>query len=171
MATHSSQGKFSVSDPDNLSLKHRVFRYVFLSLAKITRGMTLGVRAVVLDGENRVFLVRHTYVPGWSLPGGGVEVGETFVTSLARELEEEGNIVLEGEPQLHGIFFNIGGRRRDHVAIYVVRAFRQTAPRPGDVEIAETGFFALDALPVDTTRATRQRLAEVLEGAPITAHW
>ena len=78
------------SDPDNLSLKHRVFRYVFLSIAKITRGMTLGVRAVVLDGENRVFLVRHTYVPGWSLPGGGVEVGETFVTSLARELEEEG---------------------------------------------------------------------------------
>ena len=68
--------------------------------------MTLGVRGVVLDGDKRVFLVKHSYVSGWHLPGGGVEVGETFGDALRRELMEEGRIELVGEARLHGVFFN-----------------------------------------------------------------
>ena len=63
-----------------------------------------GVRGVVLDGDNKVFLVRHSYVAGWHLPGGGVEVGD-FLEALRRELVEEGRIELTGEPALHGLFF------------------------------------------------------------------
>src|SRR5205085_10744706 len=87
---------------------------------RFARGMTLGVRGLVLDGDNRVFLVRHSYVSGWHLPGGGVEVGETFREALQRELMEEGQIELTGEPVLHGLFFNSHVSRRDHVAVYVV---------------------------------------------------
>src|SRR3981189_665626 len=89
------------------------------------RGMTLGVRAVVLDRDNRVFLVKHSYVAGWHLPGGGVEVGETFRDALQRELIEEGRIAVVGEPALHGLFFNSYASRRDHVAVYLIRQFRQ----------------------------------------------
>ena len=85
--------------------------------------MTLGVRAVVLDGDDRVFLVKHSYVSGWHLPGGGVEVGETFREALRRELAEEGRIELAGDPALHGLFLNSHVSRRDHVAVYVVRQF------------------------------------------------
>ena len=59
---------------------------------RFSRGLTLGVRAVVLDAEGRVFLIKHSYAAGWHLPGGGVEAGETLVEALARELREEGNI-------------------------------------------------------------------------------
>ena len=92
---------------------------------RMARGMTLGVRGVVLDGDGKVFLVRHSYVAGWHLPGGGVEVGETFLEALRRELVEEGRIELTGEPVLHGLFLNAHVSRRDHVAVYIVRQFRQ----------------------------------------------
>jgi ADP-ribose pyrophosphatase YjhB (NUDIX family) len=138
---------------------------------RLARGMTLGVRAVVLDEGNRVFLVRHGYVSGWYLPGGGVEVGETFDDALKRELIEEGCIELSGEPVLHGLFHNSHVSRRDHVAVYVIRDFRQDRmPKPNH-EIVECGFFAATALPEGTTPGTRLRIAEVLEGRPVIRTW
>ena len=137
----------------------------------LARPMTLGVRGLVIDERGRALLVKHGYVPGWHLPGGGVEVGETFEAALARELAEEGNIVITGVPALHGMFFNSRISRRDHVALYIVREFRlDGAPVPNH-EIVEHGFFALDALPADTTRATRARIAEVFSGATVSELW
>jgi 8-oxo-dGTP pyrophosphatase MutT (NUDIX family) len=138
---------------------------------RFARGMTFGVRAVVLDEANRVFLVKHSYVSGWHLPGGGVEVGETAVQSLARELVEEGNIVIEGTPKLHGIFFNRRVSRRDHVAVYVVREFRQLGIPEPNHEIVGSGFFHLRELPGDTTRGSRARIREVIEGVAPSADW
>ena len=139
--------------------------------ARLTRPLTLGVRGIVLDGENRVFLVRNSYVPGWHFPGGGVEPGETALGALARELMEEGNIAVAGEPVPHGLFFNDHVGDRDHVMVYVVRAFQQSAPKTPDLETVETGFFPRDALPAGVTRACRARLAEVLDGAPVSDRW
>jgi ADP-ribose pyrophosphatase YjhB (NUDIX family) len=138
---------------------------------RFARAMTLGVRALVIDENGRVFLVRHSYVSGWHLPGGGVEAGETLVQAVARELREEGNIEVTAPPQLHGMFYNNRASRRDHVALFVVRAFRQAAAPVPDREIRATGFFALDALPKETTASTRARIAEVLGGAPIGERW
>lgn len=134
--------------------------------------MTFGVRGVVYNAEeNTVFLIRHTYVPGWQFPGGGVEVGETAVESLHRELEEEGNIMLLGEPQLRSLHLNLAASKRDHVAVYLIRDFKQTSPKVPDMEIAESGFFRLDALPEATTPATRRRLAELFGGEIVSNHW
>jgi len=36
---------------------------------------------------------------------------------------------------------------------------------------AEAAFFDLDALPADTTAATRARLSEALEQAPVSPYW
>ncbi len=148
-----------------------LLRRMFHAYWWFARGMTLGVRAVVVDGEERVFLVRHSYVAGWHLPGGGVETGETFLDALRRELMEEGRIELLQEPSLHGLFFNSHVSRRDHVAVYVVRQFRQDRLPEPNREIVACGFFATDALPADTTGGTRLRIAEALSGQPRIATW
>ena len=138
---------------------------------RFARGMTLGVRGLVIDNAGRILLVQHSYVRGWHLPGGGVEPGETMLQALVRELAEEGNIRLTGTPRLHGVFFNRRVSRRDHVAVYVVQDFQQDGPFKPNHEIAAAAFFALDALPNDTTAGTRARIAEVLGGAPTHEQW
>jgi ADP-ribose pyrophosphatase YjhB (NUDIX family) len=138
---------------------------------RFARGLTVGVRAVVVDADGKIFLVAHSYVSGWHLPGGGVEAGETLATALTRELYEEGNIELTGSPQLFGVYFNQRATKRDHVAVYVVRAFHQSAPPKPNHEIVAHGFFAPDALPEETTQSTRMRLAEVLQGRTKAEIW
>lgn len=137
---------------------------------RFSRGLTLGVRAAVLDREGRVFLVRHGYSPGWHLPGGGVETGESFRQAMARELAEEANVV-NAKPMLHGIFQNAAATRRDHVVVYVVREFDCTGPVIPSFEIQESGFFPLDRLPEGITAGTRRRLDEILNGAPVSETW
>jgi 8-oxo-dGTP pyrophosphatase MutT (NUDIX family) len=147
-----------------------VIRRVLHFYWRFARGMTLGAFGMVIDGAGQVFLVKHSYVSGWHLPGGGVEPGETLLTALTRELGEEGNIEVIGKPVLHGVFFNKRVSRRDHVALFVVRDFRQGVPKPNH-EIIAHGFFAPDGLPEDVGRATRARIAEVFRGATISEWW
>jgi ADP-ribose pyrophosphatase YjhB (NUDIX family) len=133
--------------------------------------MTLGVRAIVVNDQGAIFLVRHTYVPGWHLPGGGVEWGQTAEEALTAELLEEGHLELLAPPVLLGVYAQRSVSRRDHVLLYLATRIRQTRSRLPDREIAESGFFALDALPADTTRATRHRLAEWQGDEPRSPVW
>jgi ADP-ribose pyrophosphatase YjhB (NUDIX family) len=149
-------------------LRAKLFHLFFL----LRRPMTLGVRGLVHDRASRsVFLIRHTYVPGWQLPGGGVEVGETSAEALQREFGEEGNIAFIAPPRLRSVHFNRQASRRDHVAFYLIEDFIQSAPKTPDHEIAEAGFFPLDRLPDGTTPATRRRIAEVFEGVEASPYW
>ncbi|WLR91446.1 NUDIX domain-containing protein [Shinella zoogloeoides] len=137
----------------------------------LSRGMTMGVRAACFDEAGRIFLVRHSYVPGWHLPGGGVERGETALEALAKEMREEGNLAIGAPPRLIHIYFNRQTSRRDHVLLYRCDAVTQTAPRLKDREIVEAGFFALDALPVATTAATHRRLEELAGRSAFADFW
>ncbi|MGI3899545.1 MAG: NUDIX domain-containing protein [Janthinobacterium lividum] len=142
--------------------------------ARFTRPLTLGVRAVLLrEGPNgtEVFLVRHSYVPGWHLPGGAVEAGETIGDAMAREVREECAITVSGTPELFGIYYNRNASRRDHVAVFRVRTFEVLGQREADLEIIGAEFYPVDRLPASTSSATRLRLAEILDGKAVSAHW
>lgn len=137
---------------------------------RFSRGATLGVRGVATDEAGAVLLVRHTYRAGWFLPGGGVESRETAIDAVIREMEEEGGVSATAPPRLAGFYANHASFKNDHVALYVFSAWAPCTPAD-DGEIAERGFFKLDALPQGITKGTRARLAEVFENHPPAAHW
>ena len=150
---------------------YRLARPVLARFWLLKRGLTMGVRGVVLDKNRQVLLVRHTYTPGWTFPGGGVEIGETAEEALGRELVEEADIEIIGRPTPHGIFHQPHFCRRDHVLVYVIRDFNWGGPPKPNREIAECGFFNVDALPAGTSAGARRRLREILDGAPAAADW
>jgi ADP-ribose pyrophosphatase YjhB (NUDIX family) len=131
--------------------------------------VTLGVRTLVPDDAGRVLLVRHSYVGGWHLPGGGLERAESLQEAAIRELREETGIEASGPARLLGIYLRLRRRHSDHVAVFVVERWRGD-PRVDGTEIAEAQFFRADDLPPDATAATCRRIAE-WRGAPIAETW
>ena len=148
-------------------IRHRLFHLWFL----ISRPMTLGVRVIVCTKENEVLLVRHTYVSGWHLPGGGVERGETTCDAAIKELIQETNVQVIGDLKLLSMHANWKASKRDHVAVYKCEEWEVTKPFTANREIAEIGFFPLNALPEDTTTGTRARLDELSGKAPHSPYW
>jgi ADP-ribose pyrophosphatase YjhB (NUDIX family) len=60
----------------------------------------VGVGGVIVD-QGRVVLIKRRFEPlagQWSLPGGAVDIGETLVECVAREMLEETGLVVEVGP-------------------------------------------------------------------------
>lgn len=131
--------------------------------------VSLGARAIVLDARGHVLLVRHTYVGGWHLPGGGVDRHETSADALMRELEEEVCLVKSSPPELFGIYLRRAGRWSDHIALYVVRNCELNFR--ANHEIAEIRFIDPQALPDGTSEGTKRRLAEFAGRAARATLW
>lgn len=148
-------------------LLHRLLPLV--KLRSRLRGLTLGVRALVFDGAGGILLVRHSYLPAWHFPGGGVEYGETAVEAVRRELAEEGGVALSAEPRLVGLFRNPEWTAGDHIAFFEAGSWTPCPSRWG-VEIEAAQFFSPKALPEDVHGSVRRRLAE-LSGGPVTSIW
>lgn len=157
--------------PPQANAFQRLFHKALMMHGRLTRSMTLGVRAALLK-DDHVILVRHSYTPGWYLPGGGVEAGESVYEALAREVGEETGAILSRAPELYGLYRNKAVHRRDHIALFVCRDWHQPAPpRLPNVEILDCRLFPVTDLPPDATLATRARLDEILSGKPAAAEW
>ncbi len=157
-----------------MALHHRLINRAARLYWRVRRPRTLGVRAVVLDRDERIALVRHTYADHWYLPGGGVKKGESFQSALLRELEEEVALRDARIERILGVYHSRREAKDDHIVIYVVRVEVDPCAdlaRADLTEIEEAGWFALDALPDGVSPATGRRIAEYREGAVGSGPW
>lgn len=116
-----------------------------------------GCRVLVLDADERVLLIRHSYGSGqWMLPGGGLSAHEDPETGAAREVSEETAVHLHRTVSL-GRIDDPMSRHETHL---IAGWTRDLAPQADRREIIEAGFFALDALP----DGIGPRLADQLRG-------
>jgi ADP-ribose pyrophosphatase YjhB (NUDIX family) len=159
-------------------LKHRAARLLHPmvqrgrgALWRLIGAKSIGVRAIVLNDGGEILLVRHTYQPGWYTPGGGLRAGETPEGALRRELREEVGLELTGPPALFGIYLHEWRGLADYPILFVVRRFAGEARAADAAEIAEVGWFPLEALPRETTPRTLIRIEEFLDKRPRADRW
>lgn len=120
-----------------------------------------GAFAAVFDDQGRLLCVRHNYGDGrWSLPGGGIEDGETVVAALRREIREETG--LEVEPARLITSYSRPEPGRQSVLIRCKVTGGELIP--SNDEIAEVAFFAEDELPATLGPAGRMGTRDAFSG-------
>ena len=152
-----------------MKLHHRLMQQGYLAYSRFARGMTIGVRAMLIK-DDAVLLVKHRYLPGWYLPGGGVEAGESVVDALTREVQEETGAALTGPAELFAIYRHPMPPRRDHVVLYICRNWLPGGARKS-LEIVAAEMFPLARLPNDAVPSTIARLREVMQREPPSKDW
>jgi len=157
-----------------VALKHRLLSKAARIVWRITRPRTIGVRAILLDRDGRIALVRHTYTDQWYLPGGGVKKGESIDAALFRELAEEVGIADPRIERVLGVYHSRREGKDDHIVIFVAHAAPDTSStlrRTDLAEIEEAGWFAPDGLPASLSPATARRIAEYQQGVTGFGAW
>lgn len=109
---------------------------------------------VVHDDFHRILLVRRADDGTWGLPGGGVELGETWSQAAVRECQEETGWLVR-IVRLFGVFSDPntqahiyqGGRSVQFMSVVFLAELVEQIGKSSE-ESAEVGFFQLDDLPL-----------------------
>jgi 8-oxo-dGTP pyrophosphatase MutT (NUDIX family) len=142
-------------------------------VAKITAQALLAPVAYgacgLVERDGKVLLVRHSYVAGWLLPGGGVRRGEPAEQAIVRELREEIGLIRSAPPEFFGLYSRKTGWATNVIVLYRLRDAEFTF-RP-NLEVREILFADPKSPPPQTPASVRRRLAEFAGMEPRGQHW
>jgi ADP-ribose pyrophosphatase YjhB (NUDIX family) len=134
-----------------------------------------GVRGILVDEQRRVLLQRRADTGHWGLPAGVVDVGDSVVDALAREVQEETGLIVK-RAELFGVYtdprFSVTYPNGDEVqtftVAFLVREWAGALSADSD-EVTDVRFFPLDALPENLYPIHRETLDDYLrfDGTPI----
>ena len=151
------------------SLPSRLAFGALMAAKALWAPVALGVHALIVEPGGKVLLARHSYMRGWSLPGGGVRRGEAPVAALLRELREELGEVRSDPPELVGVFSRPAGWATNVVMLY--RLDKADVTFTPNFEVREILFADPAAPPQHTASGTRRRLAEHAGRTPPSTVW
>lgn len=125
-----------------------------------------GVRAVLVNHQGEILLQRRTDVPLWGLPAGSVELDETALEALHREVKEETGLdIVTAEPM--GLYcgptqkftYSNGDRIQCFSLAFIVRQWSGTPSADGN-EGSDLRFFPLSKLPQDIVTTHKETLTD-----------
>jgi len=134
--------------------------------------LVVGSSAVVADDEGRILLQRRSDSGNWALPGGAMDIGETFAQSVIREVAEETGFDVRIE-RIVGIYSDPG-----HVFAYEDGEVRQEfnicmacTIVGGELRVSKEStdvrFVSIDeAAQLQMHESIRKRIRDYLSGGP-----
>jgi ADP-ribose pyrophosphatase YjhB (NUDIX family) len=124
----------------------RAFSWIPWPLQRVLIGIAkpafvVGTTAAITNRRGQLLLVRHSYKPGWSTPGGFVNRREPAADAVVREVWEELGlrVAVVGEP--------VCIVRSEERIVELVDELAADRVAPSSAEIAEARWFDADDLP------------------------
>ena len=114
--------------------------------------------AAILRGDGQTYLVRKTGSAIFQQPGGKIDAGETAVTALIRELQEEIGLTLtSADLSPLGRFSAPAANEAGHLVVAEVFVARHDGPLQVAAELAEGRWIDPEAPPCDMQIAALSR--------------
>jgi 8-oxo-dGTP pyrophosphatase MutT (NUDIX family) len=134
--------------------------------------LVVGSSAVVADAEGRILLQRRSDSGNWALPGGAMDIGETFAQSAIREVKEETGFDVRID-RIIGIYSDPGhvfsyddGEVRQEFSICLECTIVGGEPQVSSESTAVEFFPAADLTNLHMHESIRIRISDYLSGKP-----
>ncbi len=127
-------------------------------MSRIPKNPFLTVDAIIEVEGGIILIKRKNPPPGWAIPGGFVDYGESLEEAVIREAKEETGLDIRLKRQFH-TYSDPKRDPRHHTVSTIYIATASGKPRAGD-DAKEVGVFTKDSLPEDIAFDHRQILED-----------